>query len=141
MVESQGGFATMRSGDAHLRGCAIIERGGHGMMNNTEPWYGAKALFHEPSFHYEERVVLIRAANFEDAQKKAIREAREYIKSLERLEFVAIIDIFHIFDERLEDGSEIYSQITESQLKPEEYLAQRYSQWDGVVSHDKVEQD
>lgn len=104
-------------------------------MNNTEPWYGVKTLFHEPSLHYEER---IRAANFEDAQKKATREAREYIKSLERLEFVATIDIFHVFDERLENGSEIYPQITESQLKPEEYLAQQYSQWDRVVSRDKV---
>lgn len=104
------------------------------MNDESEPWYGVKMLFHEPGYHFEERVVVVQATDFDDAQRKGIEEAIEYTTSLNSVRFIAIIDTFHIFENPiLESNVEVYSIITKSKLKPDEYLKARYENYDGEV--------
>lgn len=103
------------------------------MEKQTEPWYGVKLIFHEPSRHFEERVIVVNATSFDDAEEKAIKEAIAYTEGLDNLQFIAVIDVFHMYSKALGDSAEIYSNITETKLDPDTYLQRRYEKWDGEI--------
>lgn len=90
-------------------------------------------VFHEPGFLFEERVVVVQATDFDSAQEKGKQEAMDYVDPLDNLRFIAIVDIFHIFEANLEDKAEVYSKVTKTTLNPDEYLKARYEDYDGEV--------
>lgn len=101
----------------------------HAADSDSEPWYAARCVFRwksvtpEASGHqiYEERIVLIRAENFEDARHRAEGEARQYAADTDA-EFFDFVEVFHLFDRKIIDGTEIFSLIRESQLPPADYV-------------------
>ena len=99
---------------------------------NKEPWYGAKCVFLHTKNDgcagqvYEERVILIKANDFDEAINRAEEEAEKYARDLDGCTYTGFIDVFHIYDERISDGSEIYSLMRTSELKTDEYLDRFY---------------
>lgn len=95
-----------------------------------EPWYGAKLIFRHVnnetgnSRSFEERVVLVHADTEEAASRRAEELAKEYEDS--NTEYTGFIQLFHIFDESIGDGTEVFSLIRESQLSTDEYLDSFY---------------
>src|SRR3954462_770142 len=81
----------------------------------NEPWYSVKCLFHHPTrksgdedFLYEERITLWKASSFEEAHRFAEEEAHKYASEAKCL-FVGSTDSFHLFEEGLSPGAEVYS--------------------------------
>ena len=99
---------------------------------NDEPWYGAKCVFLHtaiescPGQVYEERVVLIRAASFEEAIRKAVEEAEEYAGDAEGCSYTGFVDVFHMYDERVDERTEVYSLMRRSELDVTRYLNHFY---------------
>lgn len=95
---------------------------------NDEPWYCAKCLFqlHELSRQsgkpvYEERMVLLRAADFDEAIRKAEAEARDYAAG-EDVEYLGYVHVYHIYDAEPGDGTEVFSLMRTTDLPPEAYI-------------------
>lgn len=96
---------------------------------NREPWYAARSVFRwlhvTPDFPgheiYEERIVLIQATSFEDAFRRAEVEAREYSSGME-MEFMEVVDVYHLFERKLGDRVEVFSLLRESTLPAKEYV-------------------
>jgi len=108
---------------------------------SAEPWYAAKCIFRHAGLQsaakgyvYEERVLLIRAANFDDAQRKAEAEAKRYAKG--GIEYLGFMDVYHLSSESVSDSTEVYSLMRSSQLKPTDYLNQFH---DTGAEHSKKE--
>jgi hypothetical protein len=99
-----------------------------GGPTNDEPWYGAKCIFlhtgseSRPEQVYEERVILLRAESLDDAVARAEVMAGEYASDLEGCSYLGFVDVFHIFDENVGDGTEVYSLMRASELGRDEYL-------------------
>jgi hypothetical protein len=97
-----------------------------------EPWYGAKCIFLHtgiescPGQVYEERVVLVRAGSFDEAISRAEAMAEEYAKDNGGCSYTGFIDVFHVYDEDIGDGAEVYSLMRESDLSKDEYLNRFY---------------
>ena len=95
-----------------------------------EPWYGVKCVFIHHDLkkrngqnNYEERIVLVHADSFEEAIDKAEKEAKQYCEDLDgAAEYLELCNAFRIEEHKIEDGTEIYSLITKSDLNPKEYL-------------------
>ena len=92
-----------------------------------EPWYAAKCVFRHTNLTakgggwvYEERIVLFRASNEDDAISKAEEEAPQY--ATEGTEYLGFVEVFHLFTETLEDKIEVFSSMRSSKLPPSEYL-------------------
>lgn len=97
-------------------------------MNNNEPWYSVKSVFkHTNLKSYEERIVIFLAKDIDEARSKGTEEANEYVESVGQIEFLKIIDIFHLFDEKIKDGIEVFSQITDSELSVDKFIERHYS--------------
>lgn len=99
---------------------------------SNEPWYGAQCIFlHAKTKHgtkqmYEERIILLKADSFDDAIEWAEEEAKEYCRDLDGCKYVGYINVFHIYDAKIDDGTEIFSSMQRSDLMPKEYLDQHY---------------
>ena len=100
------------------------------MLN--EPWYAAQCVFrhagteHGPKQTYEERITLLRAGSFDEAIERAEKEAEEYSRDLEGCEYLGCVDVFHIYDETVGDGTEIFSSMRRADSEPKEYLDLHY---------------
>src|SRR5688572_562177 len=102
------------------------------MSQNTpsspqQPWFAVKCLFSHPSradvseqFLYEERIMLWRASNFEQAFALAEAEAAEYARN-NTCTFVRATDSFHLFEGSVGHGSEVWSVMRGSGMEPELY--------------------
>lgn len=100
-------------------------------MENDEPWYAAKTVYyHKTSNVYEERVVLHKAKDWDDAWDKNNAEVQEYIQSQEDIdspiELVKTIEIYHLFDERIKSGSEVFSSMRRIHGSRSEYIKIAY---------------
>ncbi|MEP6787764.1 MAG: DUF4288 domain-containing protein [Acidobacteriota bacterium] len=98
-------------------------------MKNS--WYAAKCVFRIPETSsrrqiYEERIVLIKAKGWDSAIKKAEKDAKRYCKGLVACEFTGFIDVFQLFDEKLNDKTEIFSSMRTNDLDSFEYLNRFY---------------
>ena len=88
-------------------------------------WFSVRSVYRslgviDGSGLYEERVVLFRAEDFDDAIAKAEIEAAEYVEGLNS----AVLPLFQahwLFDDPA-DGSEVFSLMRVSDLEPDEYL-------------------
>jgi hypothetical protein len=95
-----------------------------------EPWYAVKCLFLHKDLkrrngknNYEERILLVKANDFDEAISKAENEAVEYCKDLgDEVEYLKFCNAYHIAESEIEDGTEIYSLITKSELNKTDYI-------------------
>lgn len=99
---------------------------------SDEPWYSAMCIFLHTgikSSHgqvYEERAILVRAESFDEALSRAEVMAEEYAKDVEGCSYTGFVNVFHLFDENVGDGAEIYSLMRTSDLSTDEYLDRFY---------------
>ena len=93
------------------------------VFNHDRPWFSVRYVVrHTKNDMYEEKTVLVKANSHEEALEKAETEAREYCQDLKDAEYLGYAETFHLFDEVVEDGTEIYSVMRSSNLSPEEYM-------------------
>ena len=64
----------------------------------------------------------MRAADFDDAIAKAEAEAEEYCGTSGDTVYLDFVDVFHLFDETVAHGTEVYSLMRESELPDKDYL-------------------
>jgi Domain of unknown function (DUF4288) len=99
---------------------------------SDEPWYGAKCVFLHtgidgcPGRVYEERVILVRAENFDEAIARAEGMAEGYARECGGCSYTGFINVFHLYDESIGDGTEVYSLMRTSDLSQDEYLNSFY---------------
>ena len=91
-----------------------------------EPWFAVKCLFSHPNRAnesdgnlYEERITIWHASTFEEAFALAEAEAREYAS--DDCVFIRATDSFHLFDESVGQGSEVWSVMRGSHMDAELY--------------------
>src|SRR6185295_17315655 len=99
---------------------------------NTEPWYAAQCVFRHkdagrgPKQTYEERIILLRAISADEAIARAEKEAEGYCADLNECEYLGYVQVFHLFEEVLGDGTEVFSSMQRSDLPAKEYLSRHY---------------
>lgn len=71
---------------------------------------------------YEERIVLFRARDFDEAIRIAEKEAEDYCLDLDDAEYLGHINVFDLSEDKVVVGSEVYSLMRESRLSPSAYL-------------------
>lgn len=92
----------------------------------TEPWYGVRLVYRLTGFPaqaYEERIVIVKAASFDEAIAKVERYSKDYED--ETKVYTGYAMAFHILDENgssLGEGVEVFSLMRDSELDPDEYL-------------------
>jgi hypothetical protein len=94
-------------------------------------WYSAKCIFRHLATEqrrqmYEERIVLLKANNFDDAINQAEKEGKKYCKDLGNCEYAGFIDVFELTEEKITEKSEIFSAMQSSELSSEDYLKRFY---------------
>jgi hypothetical protein len=86
-------------------------------------WYGVRCVFGASrTSSYEERITLWRADSFESAVELAERDANEYAQTCE-LEYLGLAQAYQIEGENLENGSEVFSLVRDSDLAPNVYIS------------------
>jgi hypothetical protein len=97
---------------------------------SDERWFGAKTLYcwrptaevnAEDEHLHEERVVLLRARDLDDALVRGEVAAEQYARDLEHAEYLGFIDVYEISDDIL-DGAEVYSLLRSSPLDAREFV-------------------
>lgn len=88
-------------------------------------WFSVRSIYRSPfetdgSGLYEERVVLFRAEDLDDAIARAEAEAAEYVEDMDR-EVLPLFQAHWLFDDPA-DGSEVFSLMRVSDLRPADYL-------------------
>ena len=116
-------------------------------MKNENFWFGVKCLFvhhnlskEENKKIYEERVIVIRANDFDWAIKKAEKEAKEYAQNENECEYINFIDSFSIDDNKISDFTEVYSIMRKSKLEADDYIETYYDDGE-LCSTEHVESD
>ncbi|MBZ0321081.1 MAG: DUF4288 domain-containing protein [Anaerolineae bacterium] len=102
--------------------------------NRKLEWYAVKARFicqvegqTKGSLLYEDRILLLKAYNFEDVEKRAQKEFDAYAHSylngdqeVVRWQFEEVLDIYHTFIEKIDPaGMEVYSEFGRRRMRPE----------------------
>jgi hypothetical protein len=75
---------------------------------------------------FEERVVLIRAADFSEATTKGEEEVQEYCRNHPDAFYTGYIVIYWLHADRVRHGTEIFSLLRESSLADGAYLNRFY---------------
>lgn len=70
---------------------------------------------------YEERITIWEATNIDQAIELAEQEAESYAKETDA-EYLGLAQGFHLFEKVNSSGTEIFSLLRESNLKPEKYM-------------------
>lgn len=93
-----------------------------------EPWYAIRVVISHPSRVkagdgnlYEERVTIWRTGSLAKAYELAEEEARVYAEEAGAV-FVCCTDSFHLFDEKVGEGSEVWSMMRGSHLDARTYV-------------------
>ncbi len=96
---------------------------------NNEPWYSVKCVFEhkdmarmEGATVYEERVVVLRADDFDDAIARGEVEAIEYASQNDYAFYTGFISAYHLPAKKITDRTEVYSLMRESPLDSETFL-------------------
>ncbi|MDP0490398.1 MAG: DUF4288 domain-containing protein [Verrucomicrobiota bacterium JB023] len=97
------------------------------MEEPTQPWYAVKCIFSHPSRAkegegnlYEERITLWKAESWNEAFRKAEKEAKEY--EAEDCVFIEATDAFHLFDDEIKNGTEVWSGMRDSHFDSDTYI-------------------
>jgi hypothetical protein len=91
----------------------------------TDAWFGVRWVFRHGESTYEERIVIVLAADFGHAIAKAEDEAADYVDGV-NVEYVGLAQAFMLFDEP-RDGAEVFSLMRDSDLESDEYLEAFFS--------------
>jgi len=101
-------------------------------MPNSE-WYSVRSIFRseltedgKPRRVFEERIVLFRAASFEEALAKGEAEAERYAKDWPHPKRLDYLVACAIHDEALQEGDEVWSCLRDLNISDEEYLRRIY---------------
>jgi len=96
--------------------------------SNASPnWFSGLSIYHvtdESPPVYEERIVVVWASAFHDADKQLKAEALQYEKDHAGHKLLAFRLIYNTQEETLESGAEVWSVLKEAELPPDEYLRQ-----------------
>lgn len=94
------------------------------MTADGKLWFSARTVFeHDKPGDglFEERIVLLRAADFEEALERAEAEALRYAEEAGGT-YTGYASVFEIADEQLADGSEVFSLMRDSDLEADDYI-------------------
>lgn len=99
-------------------------------MGPEPSWYAARCVFRHTAFRgvaedavYEERIILLRAECFEGAIRKAEEEAGVYASATAGAEYLGYAEVYHLSEDAIGEGTEVFSLMRTSELRPEEYLS------------------
>jgi hypothetical protein len=85
-------------------------------------WFGVRCLFQwRGQGCFEERITMWRATSFEEAIRKAEFEAANYADTNDLI-YLGLAQGFWVFEDRITDGTEVFSLVRESDLDVESYL-------------------
>jgi hypothetical protein len=94
----------------------------------NEPWFSVRCVFRHKKRAdmtkynlYEERITLWRADSFDKAIEYAEKEAVEYAMDSE-CEYIGLAQAYHLYDDTIGNGSEIFSLMREHNYTPKKYL-------------------
>jgi len=101
---------------------------------NNEPWYGVKLVFRHNNLEvevsgasvYEERIILVKATDEDEAISIAEKEAESYAADVGGCEYLKFASCFHTYEEKIIHLSEVFSVMRESSLSPADYLDKYY---------------
>jgi hypothetical protein len=94
---------------------AVTESQGHG-------WFAVRCVFqHAKLGTYEERITLWETTDFDAALQHAEREAVEYVRNLDDVQYVGLAQAFRLFDPPA-NGAEVFSLMRASTLEPDAYV-------------------
>jgi len=101
------------------------------MNTHEQPWFVAKTVYYNKKLDvYEERLVLHRATSFDEAWKKNDEEIDAYCKAQNEIdspvELVKTIEIYHLFDAKLQSGTELFSSMRRVQGSRSTYIKNAY---------------
>lgn len=88
--------------------------------NDASTWFGVRCVFRHGENTYEERIVIVLAADFAGAIAKAEVEAAAYADDVDAA-YLGLAQAYALFDD-LGDGAEVFSLMRDSDLAPDEYL-------------------
>ena len=107
-------------------------------METAPSWYAAMCIFEhedvppletlaatETATVYEERIVLLRANSFDAAIIAGEADAEDYAKQTGS-RYVGYIMTYHLFNEVIGEGTEVYSLMRSSSLSVDEFLNHYY---------------
>ncbi len=93
-----------------------------------EPWYSVRCMFKHrrkkdmnKHFLYEERITLWKADSADDAIMRAEKEAAVYAEEND-CTFIGLSQLYHLFCEKIETGSEVFSLMREHDDSPSKYI-------------------
>lgn len=100
----------------------------------TKRWFGVRTIYHfgkkkDGTNLFEERVVVFSAETFDEALKKADREADDYA-SANRLQRHPWQVAYAQDDDPLIDGYEVWSEVYESAGDLESFVKSRYERYE-----------
>jgi hypothetical protein len=87
-------------------------------------WFSARTVYeHDKPGDglFEERIVLLRAGDFEEALERAEAEALRYAEQVGGT-YTGYASVFEIAEEQLGDGSEVFSLMRDSDLEADDYI-------------------
>lgn len=64
----------------------------------------------------------MKAESQEEALTKAEKIAEDFCESMEGYSYTGYAEVFHLFDEALSEGVEVYSTLRASSLEAEDYI-------------------
>jgi len=88
--------------------------------NTSDTWFGVRCVFRHGEDTYEERIVIVIAADLSHAIAKAEDEAAEYVDGM-NMEYIGLAQAFMLFTAP-RDGAEVFSLMRDSDLEPDDYL-------------------
>jgi hypothetical protein len=98
-----------------------------------EPWYSVKCIFrhddlsrNEDEVVYEERIIVLKARNLDEAIALGEAEAKAYASGDGTTRFTGFVSAFHLFVTELAEGAEIYSLMRRSSLDIDPFLDHYY---------------
>ena len=93
-------------------------------------WFGAKTLYSHVGLAgpkskkkvYEERVVVFRARDEDEAMALAEEEARKYVANLKNTRYMGYVMLYITMENVIRSGTEVYSLMRQTDLKPRAFM-------------------
>lgn len=113
-------------------------------------WYSVKCIFEHDGLAkgaeetvYEERVVILRAADFDDAIEQGEAEARDYAESIGdgSICYVGFISAYRTGERRVANRMEVYSLMRQTNLSREEFVTHYYDDGNERTQHYEEESE
>jgi len=94
-------------------------------------WFGAKTLYEHIGLAgpkskkkvYEERVVVFRARDENEAMALAEEEARKYVANLKSTRYLGYVMLYITMENVIRSGTEVYSLMRQTDLNPRAFQA------------------